>query len=578
MDIGTVNYKITVIKDRTSTDSGTVINNLSVSTLSYVERINKLSSLSFNIVLNGVSQLIKDTFLDFNPEIDLIDLELIRNNKLIGLFELVSVNIQSKGEGQGTIDTANCECTNKINTILNSRFIGRNSQGMTFEDFSTNILSISNNVVTVDNANDELDLFVGKTFTNITLQGLVNSADNGDNVVIDVDTLNNQVTLQNNVDDQAVASGTLNFFAFEEDVSWGIVDKIMNDTTSTPFNNVTTTLLQVNGNITLGKLEKTFNQKNRDYSQKKNRTALASIQNLTKTVDNNLFLDKDILSINNNQVTIEDDDYNINSTMATLSITGTDSNDGVYDILNIDNTNNIITIDTNLTSQGQQGICTGKNKDRVRGFRISPNLKDTNRFVFDYFAQIGEETGVTFGRNDISSANILLSQKARTTSVIVNGNGLSSVTVTTNDLQNLNKFGFRQRSVSLTNEPDTNILAQFGERQLGEGLNSQSEVAIKLSNNNPKIGLFTAGDIVNILYTNRNVDGLEIRDFVIDKKVRIVETNISFNVNSKIESASIKVTNFSGFLAPNKNTSDSSEALANNFNRLNNRVTNLENN
>ena len=578
MDIGTVNYKITVIKDRTSTDSGTVINNLSVSTLSYVERINKLSSLSFNIVLNGVNQLIKDTFLNFNPETDLIDLELIRNNKLIGLFELVSVNIQSKGEGQGTIDTASCECTNKINTILNSRFIGRNSQGMIFEDFSTNILSISNNVVTVDNANDELDLFVGKTFTNITLQGLVNSADNGDNIVIDVDTLNNQVTLQNNVDDQATASGTLNFFAFEEDVSWGIVDKIMNDTTSTLFNNVTTTLLQVNGNITLGKLEKTFNKKNRDYSQKKNRTALASIQNLTKPVDNNLFLDKDILSINNNQVTIEDDDYNINSTMATLSITGTDSNDGVYNILNIDNTNNIITIDTNLTSQGQQGICTCKNKDRVRGFRISPNLKDTNRFVFDYFAQIGEETGVTFGRNDISSANILLSQKARTTSVIVNGNGLSSVTITTNDLQNLNKFGFRQRSVSLTNEPDTNILAQFGERQLGEGLNSQSEVAIKLSNNNPKIGLFTAGDIVNILYTNRNVDGLEIRDFVIDKKVRIVETNISFNVNSKIESASIKVTNFSGFLAPNKNTSDSSEALANNFNRLNNRVTNLENN
>ena len=65
---------------------------------------------------------------------------------------------------------------------------------------------------------------------------------------------------------------------------------------------------------------------------------------------------------------------------------------------------------------------------------------------------------------------------------------------------------------------------------------------------------------------------------MIDKKVRIVETSISFNVNSKIESASIKVTNFSGFLAPNKNTSDSSEALANNFNRLNNRVTNLENN
>ena len=578
MDIGTVDYKITVIKDKTSSSLGTVINNLPVSTLSYVERINKLSSLSFNIVLNGVSQLIKDTFLDFNPETDLLDLELIRNGKLVGLFELVSVNIQSKAEGQGTIDTASCECTNKINTILNSRFIGSNSQGMVFESFSTNILSISNNVVTVDNANNELNLFVGKTFTNITLQGLTNSADNGDNVVIGVDTLNNQVTLQNNVDDQASADGTLSFFAFEEDVSWGIVDKLMNDTANVPFNNASTTLLQVNGNITLGKLEKTFNQKNRDYSQKKNRTALASIQNLTKTIDNNLFLDKNILSINNNQVTIEDDNYDINSTMATLSIIGTSTNDGVYNILNIDNTNNIITIDTNLTSQGQQGICTGKNKDRVRGFRISPNLKDSNRFVFDYFAQIGEEAGVTFGRNDIGDANILLSQKARTTSVIVNGDGSSSVIITTNDLQNLNKFGFRQRSVSLTNEPDTNVLAQFGERQLNEGLNSQSEVSIKLSNNNPKVGLFTTGDIVNILYTNRDLNGFEKRDFVIDKKVRIVETSISFNNNSKIESANIKVTNFSGFLAPNKNASDSSEALANNLNRLNNRVTNLENN
>ena len=325
-------------------------------------------------------------------------------------------------------------------------------------------------------------------------------------------------------------------------------------------------------------MQKTFNLKNRDYSQKKNRTALDSIKNLTKSIDNNLFLDKNILSINNNQVTIEAGDYNINSNVATLSIVGTQSNDGIYNILNIDNTNNIITVDVNLAVQGQQGTATAKNKDRVRGFRVSPNLKDDSRFVFGYFSQIGEDEGVALGKLDIQNASVLLSQKTRSTSVIVNGKDSSSVTITTNDLQNLNKFGYRQRSVSLTNEPDANILAQFGERQLQEGLNSQSEISIKLSDNNPNIGLFTVGDIVSILYTNRDIDGLEIRDFVIDKKVRIVETNISFNVDSKIESSSVKITNFSGFLAPNKNTSNGSEALANHFNRLNNRVANLENN
>ena len=148
----------------------------------------------------------------------------------------------------------------------------------------------------------------------------------------------------------------------------------------------------------------------------------------------------------------------------------------------------------------------------------------------------------------------------------------------TNDLQNISKFGYRQRSVSLTNELDTEVLSQFGERQLEEGLNSQSEISISLSDNNPNVGSFTVGDVVNILYANRDSQGVETRDFIIDKKVRITETNIRFDLNTKIENITIKVTNFSGFLASNKNTANSSEALANNINRINNRITNLENN
>ena len=578
MDINKVSYKITVIKNKTNTDAGITINGLTVSTLSYVERLNKLNSLSFNIVLNGASDLVKQTFLNFNSENDLIDLELHRNGQLIGLFELVSVNVQSKGGGQGTIDSASCECTNKVSTILNSRFIGTNSQQMTFESFELDVLSISNNVLTVTNPNSELNLFVGKTFTNVTLEGLTNTVDNVDNIVIGVDTANNKVTLKNNLANQSGSGGKLVFYAYEEDVAWGIVDKLLNDTANAPFTNATIALLQTNGNITLGSLQKTFNQKDRDYSQKKNRSALASIQNLTKTNDNNLFLDKNILSISNNQVTLESGDYDINSNVATLTITGTTSNDGTYNILNIDNTNDIVTIDTNLTTQSQQGTATAKNTDRVRGFRISPNLKDPNKFVFDYFSQIGEDNNIVFNRDDISNAKILFSQKNKTTSVIVNGKNTSSVMVSTQDLEILNKFGYRQRAVNLTNEPDTNILSQFGQRQLDEGLKSQSEVAISLSENNPNIGLFTVGDIASIKYTNRDIRGLEIRDFTIDKKVRIVEINIKYNFTSSIEKPSIKVTDFSGFLASNKNSEDNSEALANNFSRLNNRVSNLENN
>ena len=573
-----LDYRINAIKNRTNTQRGTLINKLSVSSLNYVERVNKLSSLSFDIVLNGASNLVKDAFLNFNPTLDLIDLELIRNNKLIGLFELSGVNIRSNGEGQGTVDVANCECINKISTILSSRFIGRNSQRMVFESFALDVLNITNNIVSLEDPNNKLSLFLGKTFTNITLQGLENDIDNNDNVVIDVDIDNSTVTLENNVANQSVPSGQLVFFAFEEDVSWGIVDKLMNDTTNTLFNNPTKELLQVNGNITLGKLQKTFNQKNRDYSQKKNRSALASIQNLTKTIDNNLFINKRILSINTNKVIIENDDYNINSKVARLFNSGTDSNDGVYNILDIDNINNTITIDTELSNQNEQGLATAKNIDRVRGFRISPNLKNNNRLIFSYFSQLGEETNITFKKSDIKNANLLISQKNRATSIIVNGGEQSSVTITTNDLQNISKFGYRQRSVSLTNELDTEVLSQFGERQLEEGLNSQSEISISLSDNNPNVGSFTVGDVVNILYANRDSQGVETRDFIIDKKVRITETNIRFDLNTKIENITIKVTNFSGFLASNKNTANSSEALANNINRINNRITNLENN
>jgi hypothetical protein len=212
----------------------------------------------------------------------------------------------------------------------------------------------------------------------------------------------------------------------------------------------------------------------------------------------------------------------------------------------------------------------GGNPQRLRGFRISPDLIDDDYLKFRYFAEYGTERDITYTNNSIDSVNVT-SQTSKTSNR-VEANGADGTTPQyATDTTNMDFWKLRTSQISKTNIETDATLLESAEEELSVRILPEKLYKIGIANNDPFTGKYRVGDLIYIRYNDKDKDGNRTGLLDIDEQLRVYKIDLSFNEKS-IEKTSIVVAKERP-ISVNTNTTDK---LVSKLNDTELRLTNIE--
>lgn len=208
------------------------------------------------------------------------------------------------------------------------------------------------------------------------------------------------------------------------------------------------------------------------------------------------------------------------------------------------------------------------NPQKIRGFRLSPDLITSTSRVFSYLKDYGIERDVTYLNNTIDS----ITEDSEIISLLnrVTANGKTGTTpqsATTTDQAHLDFFKLRHGFISKTNVETDSTLLEEAELEVDTRITSTSVFSIMLVKNDPFTGQYREGDIINIKFVD------DESFIVLDGQFRVHEITITLNENNE-EQTSIKI------VAENDKAVsldvEIASRLGDNIRNSNERLTNLE--
>jgi hypothetical protein len=207
----------------------------------------------------------------------------------------------------------------------------------------------------------------------------------------------------------------------------------------------------------------------------------------------------------------------------------------------------------------------GGNPQRLRGFRLLPDLLEDDYNTFTYEAEYGITRNVTYISSTIKNIKTItkLSQYAN----LVTALGAAGIQqqATSTDTSAKDFYKLREKLISRTNIPDTATLLENAEDELATREQIPVTYKIALVENDPNVGKYRTGDLISIKYVDE--DGF----MNIDQTFRVYKIDI--NIDDKgIEQATIDI-------ADNKPVNlqtDTADALAGFIDNADIRFINLE--
>lgn len=185
------------------------------------------------------------------------------------------------------------------------------------------------------------------------------------------------------------------------------------------------------------------------------------------------------------------------------------------------------------------------NPQRLRGFRLYPDLLNDSIFVFDYFAEYGQNRNITLGNTDILNIDITSSFQTYKNRII--GVGQTSTTdqiANSTNTDDLNLYRMRETIFNSFNSQTNANLLDETEQEL-ERLETIVKIyTINLIDNLQYIGQFRCGDSLRIIYNNNNLD-INIDDtFIVFGIFLSIDEKNNTKIKMNIAENNIEISNF----------------------------------
>lgn len=174
------------------------------------------------------------------------------------------------------------------------------------------------------------------------------------------------------------------------------------------------------------------------------------------------------------------------------------------------------------------------NPQRVRGFRIAPDLITPTPLLFSYEANYGEDrsNSVIYTNETIDTITATDDISRYGNRVYVLGQGSTNEVVNSTNATQLNELKMREKVVSLNNTSDSTRLIDFGTNILNIQENQNTIYEINTVANDPFIGTYREGDRIRIKF---------IDDYIsLDDVFRVESIQVSLSQDNK-ENAQIKI-------------------------------------
>ena len=137
---------------------------------------------------------------------------------------------------------------------------------------------------------------------------------------------------------------------------------------------------------------------------------------------------------------------------------------------------------------------------RVRGFRLTPDIKIPDYHVASYEPDMGEDTLVTYTNEQIES--IIESSPTIKYANRIDANGANNLQRTAFRTAGIEVFKLRHDQVSRTNIKDSQALFDAATDEVDIVFNPQLLYSIDLLENDPFVGEYRVGDTIKIVYTD----------------------------------------------------------------------------
>lgn len=203
------------------------------------------------------------------------------------------------------------------------------------------------------------------------------------------------------------------------------------------------------------------------------------------------------------------------------------------------------------------------NPQRIRGFRLSPDLTDNRFNYWQWQANYGTSRNVTYISESIESIHEISSIKNLANKIVANGKDALQEDAITEDQSNLSFYRLRQAYISKTNISTSDELEESAVNELAVRQSPPAIYSIELSKNDYLTGEYRVGDYIQIKYDDGFIS--------VDDTFQVYSINISYDGNG-IETTKLVISQ----AKPVSTATSIGEKLVENISATNSRLTNLE--
>lgn len=209
------------------------------------------------------------------------------------------------------------------------------------------------------------------------------------------------------------------------------------------------------------------------------------------------------------------------------------------------------------------------NPQRLRGFRLTPDLIDDSYNEFSYEVNYGTDrtSEIIYTSPLIKTVKEIDSLNDYANRVTANGSpNTAPQTAYSTDATELAKYKLRHIYVSKTNVETPDALMEAAEEELQTRLESVTFYQVQMIEDDPYVGLYTTGDILTINYTDEE-------GFIVLENLPMYVFGIDISYNGEgVEVTSLTV----AISRPTNMSLGLADKLANSINSTNDRISELE--
>ena len=167
------------------------------------------------------------------------------------------------------------------------------------------------------------------------------------------------------------------------------------------------------------------------------------------------------------------------------------------------------------------------NPQRLRGFRLTPDLTDERYHYLEYEAEYGEVKNITYTDPSISNISEVTDATKIANRIVANGASGLQETAASTDQDHLDFWKLRQAFISRTNVTTSSELQDEADAELEVRLNPDILYNFKLVDNDQFVGEYRVGDTIGIIFEDdEGFISLDTTMQVYEIKMKIDEKNV----------------------------------------------------